>query len=96
MRMQKHIAFVVLGATLLALAFASPALATYLDSTYTTWSEASTSTQPGYDSPHGGFATTTKNCAVCHAVHWGAGSGVGLGYDPSDEMLLRERNDRAL
>lgn len=32
------------------------------------WSEASTATGAG-TSPHYGYVTTTRNCAVCHAVH---------------------------
>lgn len=51
-----------------ALAMAGTAFASWDDSTYTTWAEASAVSGAG-SSPHYGFLTTTKNCAVCHAVH---------------------------
>lgn len=72
MRMYKRMTVVVLGAILIALAFAAPAQAA-ISSGYVTWGDAWAKAEPGNQdsssSPHGGYATNTVKCAVCHAVH---------------------------
>lgn len=65
--MKKKLFLVALMVVVFALAIAGTAFATWRNSTYTTWSEASTATT-GTD-PHGGYQNTTRNCGVCHAVH---------------------------
>lgn len=53
------------------IAMASAAYASWMDSTYTPWSQASAmsgSTQ-GSVSPHREYSTTSRDCSVCHAVH---------------------------
>lgn len=78
MRMYKRIAIVVLGAILIALAFAAPALAA-IGSGYVTWGDGWAKAEQGNvdssSSPHGGYATNTVKCAVCHAVHNAATTG---------------------
>ncbi|MCG2807796.1 MAG: hypothetical protein L6413_05945 [Coriobacteriia bacterium] len=57
--------FVAVSSLMLALAFATPAFAGWLD-----WSVAATMpANLGATSPHGGYTTSTVKCAVCHSVH---------------------------
>lgn len=66
--MRKRLFFVALMVAVFTLAMVGSAFAAQGNSGYTTWSEASTATGAG-TSPHANYATTTKNCGVCHAVH---------------------------
>ncbi len=69
MRMYKLIAIVVLGATFSALTFAAPAFSS-IGSGFVTWGQVTGEPgNSGATSPHGGYATNTVKCAVCHAVH---------------------------
>ena len=52
----------------LMFAFAIPAFAATGDAPYTLWSDVATMPGQG-SSPHGGYATSTVKCSVCHAVH---------------------------
>lgn len=69
--MKNRMFFVALMVVVFMLAMVGSAFAAYQNSTYTTWSEASTATAGS--SPHAGYLTTTKNCGVCHAVHHATG-----------------------
>ncbi len=64
-------------AAVVALAFALPAFATVGDSGYISWDSMGGANGT---SPHGGFTTTTRKCAVCHAVH---------NANPFGELLLQ-------
>lgn len=71
-------ASVMVIAAIVALTVVAPAFAETGFSGYLTWD--SVSGEPGQGtSPHGGYSTTTKKCAVCHAVHGASFAG---------EMLL--------
>lgn len=79
----KRVCLVALGALVAIAALASPALATWGNATYLTYS--SLGPNEGASSPHGGYKTTTQKCAVCHAVH-NAAPGPSAG---GSEVLLR-------
>lgn len=73
MRMARKVYLGLALAAIVAAAVVAPAYAS-VGSGYLTWDSAS----PG--SPHGGYATTTNKCAVCHAVH---------NADATGELLLK-------
>lgn len=62
---------------LLALAFILMSVAPAVASEYVDWDDVSGLPGNG-TSPHGGYATGTIKCAVCHNVHGGASSGALL------------------
>lgn len=66
--MRKRLFLVALMVVVFALAIGGSAWAVKGNSTYTLWSEAATA-NGGVVSPHGDYASATKNCGVCHAVH---------------------------
>ena len=79
--MKKTLAVLVLAIALVVALGAAPAFAKYAgfsaDNQYLDWSIASSMASQNADSasqgtsPHGGYATTTIKCAVCHSVHRG-------------------------
>ena len=68
----------------MTIAFAVPAFGAAGTVSYTRWSDVSGLPGQG-TSPHGGYATSTVKCSVCHAVH-AASSTTSSGVDP--QMLL--------
>lgn len=72
----------------LALVFATAALAESPPpyGSYVSWSDVAGLPGQG-SSPHGGYASTTVKCGVCHAVH-GAAVTASSGLDP--ELLLQD------
>jgi hypothetical protein len=78
----KKTLIVIALAMALVFAFASPAFAKYAgfsaSSQYVTWTVAAGMASQNPDAalqgttPHGGYATTTIKCAVCHSVHRGS------------------------
>lgn len=72
--MRNKMFFVALMVVVFTLAIAGSAFAAWNNSTYTDWrTDASAGANPPFSSPHQGYATTTRNCGVCHAVHHATG-----------------------
>jgi len=67
-----------------ALTSVTPAFAEPATGLYVRWEDVATMTAQG-TSPHGGYATTTVKCAVCHSVH-AASVAVSIGDEP--ELLM--------
>lgn len=84
MRNARSSMVLALAVAAFVLLFAVPAMAATGNSSYISWS--SVSGLPGQGtSPHGGYATSTVKCNVCHAVHNAAITATS-GGDP--EILL--------
>lgn len=80
-RTAKYVIAIAFGAILLS-AFPAVASATYLD-----WSVVATMPgNAGQTSPHGGYATSTIKCGVCHAVHYAAVATAGV----NPQLLLQD------
>ena len=77
----RRLSLLVLAITCVTIAFASPAFAATGDAAYTPWSDVAGFPGQG-TSPHGGYATSTVKCSVCHAVHNAAAA------DRGGEILL--------
>lgn len=72
--MRRARASIVIIAALFVLLMVAPAFAETGFTGYLTWDSVSGELGQG-TSPHGGYSTTTKKCAVCHSVHGAAFDG---------------------
>lgn len=73
---------IAVAATVALVALAAPALATWGNGQYLTFNSSGVN---NFGSPHGAYTTSTRKCAVCHAVH-NAAPGAGAS---GSEVLLR-------